>query len=497
MQVEFVGAPKNNIELKIKELFKQSNKISIAVAFLESSGVATIRQSIEEIKKKECSISILTGLDFGITNPEALEDMLNLDVDCRIFNGGNFHPKLYIFENNGGNATIIIGSSNLSKGGLSTNYEVNVILSGKIEDVPISDAIEYFSEIHSKSVSLDAKIIELYRIRKNRADEIKNIVNSDEITNKVTDELKDYLSQNVSSVELTESEYEELLHAEKKFNEGWDLYATGRMNHAYNLFKESYDIYEKFLNAYGLANNFLVGKINCLLGLGWVNYHLEKSVDVRECTDYAEKYADLLENKELLLEALGLGALARGITKDSNEKCDKFIEIYKSIKSNLEYNNYNLIGNVYSRSAECKFELRSKIRSKINVAYEHSHQAIHYLKKTDLSEFNYDTMISHGNIAKAYIVKNNIQPEPDRDNNIVINHFDKALIIARKEVKSEFWEAYAMLDLAVANTKGTIYVTISEACNYLQKAKKTFKKLEHSELVKEIDIYIKDLGCKS
>ncbi|MCZ7380786.1 MAG: phospholipase D-like domain-containing protein [Candidatus Methanoperedens sp.] len=494
MHVEFVGGPKNNIEDKIKNLLKHSDKISIAVAFLENSGIAIIRQNIEEIKNK-VSISIITGLDFGITAPKALQELLNLDLCCNIFHGENFHPKLYIFEKNGNEATVIIGSSNLSKGGLSTNYEANIILSGDISEVPIRDSINYFSYLYSKSVPLDDNIIELYNKRKNLADEIKNEVNKDERINKIVNELKEYLSQKVSAVELTESEYEELLQAEKKFDEGGDLYEIGKMNDAYNLFKESYDIYKKLITVYGHIDNLLSGITNCLLGMGRVLYLLHnKSADVIKCTDEAEEFATLLENREHLLEAIGLGALARGITKEANERCDKFIEIYESNKSSLEYNNYNLIGNIYSRSVECKFELKTKI----NIAYKHIYHAINYLEKIDLSKGNFDTMIDHCSIAYAYIVKNDIQPEPDFDEKNVLDHYNKALIIARKELKSEFWEAHTMLELAAAaNTKGTLYVTSSEACDYLRKSMKIFKKLEHVEIIKEIDELIKNIGCRS
>lgn len=489
MQVEFVGGPKNNIEDKIKELLIHSEKISIAVAFLENSGVAIIRQCIEEIKNK-VSISIITGLDFGITAPEALQELLNLGVCCNIFHGENFHPKLYIFEKNCNEATVIIGSSNLSKGGLSTNHEANIILSGDISEAPLSDSIKYFSYLYSKSVPLDDKIIELYIMRRNLTDEIKKEVNKDEKINKTVDELKEYLSQKVSAVELTESEYEELLQAEKKFDEGWDLYEIGKMNDAYNIFKESYDIYKKLINVNGHIDNFLSGITNCLLRMSMVLYLLHKSAI--KCTDEAEKFATLLENRTYLLQAIGLGALARGITKEANERCDKFIEIYESNKSSLEYSNYDLIGIIYLKSAECKFELNINI----NLSYKHISYAIDYLEKIDLSKGNYDTMISHSNVADAYILKNNIKPEPDKDEKNVLDHYNKALVIARNELKSEFWEAYAMLGLAVANTKGTLYVKNSEACDYLRKAKKIFLKLEHVEIIKEIEELIKNIGCK-
>ncbi|MCK4797647.1 MAG: NgoFVII family restriction endonuclease [Spirochaetes bacterium] len=496
MQVEFVGGPKNNIESKIKDLLKSSDKISIAVAFLENSGVATIRQSLEETKKNKESISIITGLDFGITSPEALQELHNLKVSCNIFKNARFHPKLYIFEKNNNEVTVIIGSSNFSKGGLSTNYEANVILTGNISEVPIKEAFEYYSYLYSKSVPLDDKLIELYSKRKNLADEMNTQVDKDERLNKLTDELKEYLNQKVPflEVELTESEREKLSQAEKKFDEGWNLYETGLLNHASDLFKESYDVYSKLIDLH-VHNNIILNEItNCLLGMGWTNYSSHKFEEAKRCTDDAEKFANLLENKEFLLGALGLGALARDITKEANEKCDEFIEIYEANKSISDYKEYNLIGLIYLRSAECKFESNIKI----NVAYKQVLQAIKYLEKIDLSKDNFDSMNNRCNIASAYIVKNNIKPEPDFNKEIVIGHYEAALRIARNELKSEFWEADAMLDLANAvNIKGTPYITDSETCNYLRNARKIFNKLEYIEIIKEIDELRKNIGCRS
>lgn len=495
MQVEFVGGPKKVIENKIKEFFKDSDKISIAVAFLESSGVATIRQSIEETKKNKASISIITGLDFGITAPEALQELRNLDVECNIIRNENFHPKLYIFER-GNEATVIIGSSNLSKGGLSTNYEANLILSGNISESPINEVFEYFSYLYSKSALLDDKIIELYSKRKNLSDEIKNSVNKDERLQKVTDELKEYLNQKVSfaEVDLTKSEHEELLQAKNKYDEGWNLYEIGKMNDAYNLFKESYDIYNKLTTVHSYFEDFLIGKTNDLLGMGWVLYLLYKFQDAKKCTDEAEKIACLIENKEFLLEALGLGALileqiwdasTPQLIAEANQKCDKFIVTYESNKDNLEYQNYDLIGNVYSTSAQSKFELKTNL----NEAFRRSNYAIKYLENADLLN-DFDSMIRHSNIARAYIVKNDLKPEPDFDNNNVINHYNKALAIARNQIKSKFWEANIRIDFVGA------YMYQTEKCDHLNKAKKIFIELGHNEMVKEINELIRDFGCK-
>lgn len=92
MQVEFVGAPINNLENKINSLLNQSDKVSIAVAFLEYSGLSIIKQSMQEFGKlnnAKSTITIITSLDFGITDPEALQELLNLGICCGIIHSEN------------------------------------------------------------------------------------------------------------------------------------------------------------------------------------------------------------------------------------------------------------------------------------------------------------------------------------------------------------------------------------------------------------------------
>ena len=147
MNVNFCGAPTKNIKNDVQSLIKQCEKASMSVAYLKKSGVELIKQSLDENKDSNTKISIITSLDFGITDVEGLRESLNMDVECSIMHGKNFHPKLYIFEMAKGNATMIVGSSNLSNGGLSTNYEANLVINGKVSDSPIKEAIEYFSRL--------------------------------------------------------------------------------------------------------------------------------------------------------------------------------------------------------------------------------------------------------------------------------------------------------------------------------------------------------------
>jgi hypothetical protein len=69
-----------------------------------------------------CNVSLIVRLGIG-TSPEALKAIINKPhIEIRFFTGNSFHPKFYIF----GNRVAYVGSSNLTKKGLTTNQEVNI-----------------------------------------------------------------------------------------------------------------------------------------------------------------------------------------------------------------------------------------------------------------------------------------------------------------------------------------------------------------------------------
>ena len=68
----------------------------------------------------------VVGIDAGGTSREVLEELLSWSVDVRIVKhrhpGHMFHPKIYLFEWTD-RRVVIVGSNNLTDGGLFRNYE--------------------------------------------------------------------------------------------------------------------------------------------------------------------------------------------------------------------------------------------------------------------------------------------------------------------------------------------------------------------------------------
>lgn len=129
----------------IKNSFKRAADIKIAVAFLKKSGFNSIREDINNCLDNKGKVEFLVGLDFRSTDPESLTTLRkisdsNHNMKCYCFsdpglnNAPVFHPKLYLISDNKKNSTAIVGSSNLTQGGLRNNIEINVIFQGKEND---------------------------------------------------------------------------------------------------------------------------------------------------------------------------------------------------------------------------------------------------------------------------------------------------------------------------------------------------------------------------
>lgn len=124
----FVG-DSNLLYMRLKQSITKANKIDIIVSFLMESGVKMIIKDLKVAIERGAKVRILTGNYLGITQPQALyllRSELGNKIDLRFYNVQNksFHPKAYIFHYQV-DGEIYVGSSNLSRGALTTSIEWN------------------------------------------------------------------------------------------------------------------------------------------------------------------------------------------------------------------------------------------------------------------------------------------------------------------------------------------------------------------------------------
>lgn len=106
-------------------------RILIAVAFLSKDGWKIAKDWLQDSLDRGCHVELFVGTDFYGTDPSALREAEALLRDrtgcvlwiCRRRPESVFHPKLYVFESHN-EIVAVVGSANLTSGGLRDNREV-------------------------------------------------------------------------------------------------------------------------------------------------------------------------------------------------------------------------------------------------------------------------------------------------------------------------------------------------------------------------------------
>ncbi|MCB0646624.1 MAG: DUF3427 domain-containing protein [Saprospiraceae bacterium] len=112
----------------IQEL-ENCSEFYISVAFVTTSGVATIINTLKVLENRGVKGKILVSQYLNFTQPEAMKRLLKFkNIDLRIAISGNAHTKGYIFKSKN-YYNLIVGSSNLTAQALSTNKEWNIKIS--------------------------------------------------------------------------------------------------------------------------------------------------------------------------------------------------------------------------------------------------------------------------------------------------------------------------------------------------------------------------------
>jgi HKD family nuclease len=126
---------------EVHNLFKTRDfEVDIATAFVNSNGLMIIKDPLTNSDKSYLVTSNITK--------KAYNWLVNHRIEPRLYD--DLHAKLYIMHNN--NAYIaLIGSSNLTKRGLTVNFEVDVMLKGEVTDSYYEQLLKIFNTIWNAS----------------------------------------------------------------------------------------------------------------------------------------------------------------------------------------------------------------------------------------------------------------------------------------------------------------------------------------------------------
>lgn len=185
MKVELIKDNENLGEVLNSKLKNTDfDRLKIMVAFVKYSGIAHLYESFSKFINIGGQIEMIAGIDLNGTSIQALEQLQKLSRDNLYIHhdvGFNtFHPKVYIFEKKENIISLIIGSSNLTVGGLFNNYEANIILTPEnkeIDDFFLQDINNYFKNLLNNSNTIKASTELILLLYKNGllADETKSL----------------------------------------------------------------------------------------------------------------------------------------------------------------------------------------------------------------------------------------------------------------------------------------------------------------------------------
>lgn len=106
------------------------SKLIIVVAFAKNSGVLRLKKSLEGFRQNGAEIEVYVGIDLDGTSYEALISLFKIANKLTVVHlesGQTFHPKIYSFTSDD-EGVLIVGSNNLTSGGLWTNIEASLVL---------------------------------------------------------------------------------------------------------------------------------------------------------------------------------------------------------------------------------------------------------------------------------------------------------------------------------------------------------------------------------
>jgi HKD family nuclease len=172
MQARVIDNVSAKMSAVLPPLIEASGDIRIAVAFVSRKGLSLIEPALDAALEAGGTAEFLVGLDMQSTEPGAVRWLLDRTRDtdrvelycyAGLTTAGIYHPKLYLTRS-AQLVSFIVGSSNLTDGGLRKNVEVNVLVEANARDEIVSDAYSAYNRLkfHPERVAPDDEFVAMY-----------------------------------------------------------------------------------------------------------------------------------------------------------------------------------------------------------------------------------------------------------------------------------------------------------------------------------------------
>ncbi|MGN2347959.1 DUF3427 domain-containing protein [Clostridium cagae] len=149
----------------LNELISELNKCEeffISVAFITSSGIIPLLETLKNLSKKGVKGKILTTDYLNFSEPKALRKLLEFpNIEIKLYSKENFHTKGYIFKYSD-HYKLIVGSSNLTQSALTKNKEWNLKISSLEEGSLTEGVISEFNNLWNEADELTLEWIDTY-----------------------------------------------------------------------------------------------------------------------------------------------------------------------------------------------------------------------------------------------------------------------------------------------------------------------------------------------
>ena len=154
--------PPKKVLTNILYEFDKCEEFYISVAFVTTSGVASIINKLSALKSRGVRGKLLVSQYLNFTQPEALKRLLQFsNIELRIATTGNAHAKGYIFKHKN-HYSIVVGSSNLTAQALSTNKEWNIKVAALDESTLVEKVLNEFKADFENATPVSKSFITAY-----------------------------------------------------------------------------------------------------------------------------------------------------------------------------------------------------------------------------------------------------------------------------------------------------------------------------------------------